>query len=356
MGATPAESYVELRAHSAFSFGEGTATPEVLVECAQRAGYTSLGLTDRGDLGGVIRFALEAGRRGVRPIVGAELLVDGHPAAFLARTAEGYRNLAALVTLSRAGALAPEGAGFPHRGQPRVAWQQVVARSAGLHALTGPASGALATHLRAGDRDSAARLLAVWRELFGEHLAVEVQLHHAGRRGEALAGALIELADGARVPWVVTGDPRYVDRRGRLAHDVLTALRANVTLREATERGLLLPNGSWRLHSPAEMAARWAGREEGLEQSARIAAACDFDLAWLRPPLPSFPVPAGHDVDSFLREKTFEGARERWGAALSEKQNGQLEHELKMIRKLGYSGFFLVMWDGVHEARRRNIL
>ena len=356
MAATSAASYVELRAHSAFSFGEGTATPEVLVECAQRAGYTSLGLTDRGDLGGVIRFALEAGRRGVRPIVGAELLVDGHPAAFLARTAEGYRNLAALVTLSRAGALAPEGAGFPHRGQPHVAWAEVARRSAGLHALTGPASGALATHLRAGDRESAARLLTVWRELFGEHLAVEVQLHHAGRRGEALAGALIELADGARVPWVVTGDPRYVDRRGRLAHDVLTALRANVTLREATERGLLLPNGSWRLHSPAEMAARWAGREEGLEQSARIAAACDFDLAWLRPPLPSFPVPAGHDVDSFLREKTFEGARERWGAALSEKQNGQLEHELKMIRKLGYSGFFLVMWDGVHEARRRNIL
>jgi error-prone DNA polymerase len=350
--------YVELRAHSAFSFGEGTVTPEALVTCAKAIGYTSLGLTDRGDLGGVVRFALEAGRQGVRPIVGVELLVDEHPAAFLARTAEGYRNLAALVTLSRAGALEEMGEepSFPRRGQPRVTWHDVARRSAGLYALTGPASGEIAARLCAGEREQAARTLAVWREAFGEHLAVEVQLHHAGRREEALAGALIELAEREQTPWVVSGDPRYVNRAGRLAHDVLTALRAGLTLREATDRGLLLPNGSWRLQSPAEMAARWAGREEGLETSARIASTCDFSLAWLRPPLPSFPVPAGYDVDSFLREKTYEGARERWGNELSEKQDDQLKHELKMIEDLGYSGFFLVMWDGVREARSRNIL
>ncbi len=369
-----AASYVELRAHSAFSFGDGAVAPEALVLRAKGLGYTSLGLTDRGDLGGVIRFAIEAGKQRVRPIIGVELLVDGYPAAFLARSAEGYRNVAALVTRARAGALdevvhdTAEGPDaverhlaelrehLPPRGQPRVTWHDVAQRSAGLYALTGPATGEVATHLNAGDRRTAAHVLGRWRETFGEHLAIEVQLHHAGRRDEALAGALIELAEGARVPWVVAGDPRYIDDRGRLAHDVLTALRAGLTLREAAEHGVLLPNGSWRLQSPIEMATRWTGREEGIEMSARIAAQCEFQLAWMRPPLPRFPVPPGYDDDTYLREKTFEGARVRWGEQLSEKQVKQLEHELTMIKDLGFSGFFLVMWDGVGEARRRNIL
>jgi error-prone DNA polymerase len=368
-----AAPYVELRAHSAFSFGDGAVTPEMLVQRAAKLGYASLGLTDHGDLGGVIRFAMEAERQGIRPIVGTELLVDDRPAAFLARTAEGYRNIAALVTRARAGALdeaareetdgdvVPLAAKdllkrLPPRGRPCVTWGDVAQRSAGVHALTGPASGEIASQLRSGERRAAARTLARWREAFGEHLAVEVQLHQAGRREEALAGALITLAESEGVPWVVAGDPRYIDRPGRLAHDVLTALRAGITLREATEQGMLLPNGSWRLQSPAEMAARWVGREQGIETSVRIAGECDFALSWLRPPLPSFPVPPGQDIDGLLREKTYEGARERWGDQLSEKQRHQLDHELKMIADLGYSGFFLVMWDGVREARRRNIL
>ncbi|MGK7312354.1 MAG: PHP domain-containing protein [Candidatus Longimicrobiales bacterium M2_2A_002] len=81
--------YVELRAHSAFSFGDGACTPETLVEVAARRGYGALGLTDRSDLGGAIRFALAARRASMRPVVGAELVVDGHPLALLSRSAEG---------------------------------------------------------------------------------------------------------------------------------------------------------------------------------------------------------------------------------------------------------------------------
>src|SRR5690606_17388291 len=98
-------SYVELRARSAFSFGDGAVTPEALVARAAEYGYAALGLTDTADLGGVIRFVLEAERQGLKPIVGAELRVDGYPVAFLARNEEGYRNLAALVTRSRVGDL-----------------------------------------------------------------------------------------------------------------------------------------------------------------------------------------------------------------------------------------------------------
>src|SRR5689334_10445823 len=98
-------NYVELRAHTAFSFGDGTMTPEALVTRASALGYAAIGVTDTADLGAAARFIHEAKQQGIQPIIGAELLVDGFPVALLARSSEGYRNLAALVTRSRSGDL-----------------------------------------------------------------------------------------------------------------------------------------------------------------------------------------------------------------------------------------------------------
>jgi error-prone DNA polymerase len=359
--------YVELRAHSAFSFGAAAVTPETLAVRAKELGYPSLGLTDCADLGGTVRFVCECHEQGVRPVVGCELVVDGHPLALLARTCEGYRNIAALVTRARAGELrewaredAGARAGAPPRGFPSVAWRDVAERSAGLVLLTGPASGHLGTLVRRGDRGAAARRLAEWRDAFGEHLAVEVQWHHAGRTEEALAGALIAFAERERARWVVAGDARYIDGAGRRAFDVLTALRHGCTIDEAAERGLLLPNDTWALESPDDVAARWSGRGAGIEASAEIAAACGgergFELAWVRPPLPDVPVPRGHDMDSLLRERVYEGASERWRDGFSRRHEAQLDHELRVIGRLGFAGFFLIMCDVVREARRRGIL
>ena len=305
--------FTELRAHSAFSFGAASVTPETLVRRAAGLGYSALGLTDAADLGGVVRFALEARRQGIRPIVGAELLVESHPAAFLAMNERGYRNLAGLVTRARVGNLGTWTREHPHaeRGRAAVPWSLVAERSEGLIALTGPASGELATLVRGGRRADAFRRLAEWREVFGDRLAVEVQRHEAGAHEAELADLLVDLADTLRVPWVVTQDPRYVDRKSRLVHDMLTALRTDLTLAEAARRGVLLPNGRWRLLSPEEMARRWAARPEGLEAAAAIAERCGFDLAWMRPPLPRFPVPDGHTDDTFLRLCVEQGARVR---------------------------------------------
>jgi error-prone DNA polymerase len=366
--------YIELRAHSAFSFGDGAVAPEKLAARAKDLHYTSIGLTDAADLGGVVRFAMACQEHAIKPIVGAELIVDGHPIALLARDADGCRNLGALITRARAGALEawpepnPDQAKMrrpsvvvptsaPPRGQPEVIWADIATRNAGLHALTGPATGEIPSLLRDGRDAEAARVLDRWRDVFGERLAVEVQLHHAGRGEEVLAGALVQLAESNGVPWVVTNDPRYVDRPGRLVHEVLTALRAGLTIDEATNRGVLLPNGGWRLESPKEMAHRWQGRDAGIRESRRIAEQCAFELKWLRPPLPDFSLQAGDENPNVvLRRHVFDGARVRWGDPVPEQCVAQLDHELTVIAKLGFAGFFLVMWDAVHQAHRRNIL
>src|SRR5262245_54599353 len=384
--------YTELHAHSAFSFGAGTMGPEALVSRAAELGYPALALTDTSDLGGAIRFTLEAERVNVKPIVGAELLIDGHPTVLLAQNHKGYQNLAALVTKARIGSidrwqlkesprsLAPTPARpdatssaplnrdrghdlqkryaipLPPRGQPRLTFSDLAEHSEGLFCLTGPAAGEVATHIRTGRATEAVFMLERWRDVFGSRLAIEVQMHHAGGHDAALANALIELAERSRIRWVITNEPYYRDGASRLVHDLLMANRAEMCVNTAASFGLLLPNGEWRLKSPREMAKFWEGREAGLEQSCAIADECQpFDLHWLRPPLPNFPTPVGHTDDSWLRTVVFEGAETRWGE-IDERQRAQIEHELGVIQRLGFAGFFLVMWDAVFYARNRGIL
>lgn len=162
----------------------------MLARRARQLGYSHLGITDAADLGGIARFAVDAMaaakdpecaranehdsgdcpicQRPVRPIVGAELNVDGRPAAFIARDASGFNNLAALVTLARMGEWDAweKSAQGKKRGRPNVTFEQLAARSAGLHALTGPASGALASRIVAGDECGAKQTLDRWCEVF----------------------------------------------------------------------------------------------------------------------------------------------------------------------------------------------
>jgi error-prone DNA polymerase len=348
-------SFVELRAHSAFSFGDGGVSPEVLARRAKEMGYSTIGLTDHADLGGIIRFAVTCREQNIRPVVGAEFLVDGRPLALLARDATGFRHLASLVTASRVGNLRRWTKSTATRGRPRVTWEEVAERSEGLHLLTGPGSSTLATLLGQGRTDEVDQLLRRYRDGFDRRIALEVHLHYAGRREAALAGALIALAKRAGLPWVATQNPRYVDDGTRLVHDILTALRHGTDVPTATRTGLLLPSDQWRLLSAEAMALKWKGATAGLEESARIAEACQFNLRWVRPPLPKFKVPEGHDDESFLRHLTFAGARTRWGEP-SERETTQLDHELRIIGRLGFAGFFLVMWDAVRFAHERGIL
>src|SRR4051812_2015471 len=172
--------FVELRAHTAFSFGDGGTSPEALAARAAALGYGAIGITDTADLGGIVRFGLEARRQNIRPIVGAELNVDGHPVAFLARSREGFNNVASLVTRSRVGELSTwkKGDGKKTRGRPRISWQQVAERSRGIQVLTGPASGPVASCLRNGDYRGAERTLCQWRGGFGVALAPPMHLPH----------------------------------------------------------------------------------------------------------------------------------------------------------------------------------
>ncbi len=339
--------YVELKGRSAFSFGDSAVTPEVLAERAAEIGYNALALVDTADFGGIVRFAMSAKKHSLTPIVGAELRVDGYPLALLVRNERGYRNLAHLVTKARLD---------NERGVPSLRSADVSERSEGLHLLTGPPTGEIATLLRSRRSMAARERLAFWRDVFGDRLAVEVQRHHVSGTEEVLIESLMDTARRIDVPWVVTNEPRYLDENGRWLHDIQTALRTGFDVTGARGRGLLLPNGEWRLKSPDEMALLWRGWENGLEESTRIADECDFSLRWLRPALPRSDLPDGYaDDDAFLRDRVYAGAADRWGT-VDGKARVQIEHELGVIQRLGFAGFFVIMWEAVRFARERGIL
>ncbi|MEK6612919.1 MAG: PHP domain-containing protein [Gemmatimonadota bacterium] len=316
-----------------------------------------------------MRFATAAKAANLAGIIGAELTVDAddgrqmtddrahHPSSvirppssvvhhlvLLAESRDGYANLSSLITRAR----------MDHpRGTPRVSLDTLAAHTDGLYALTGCARGAVPRSLRRGDRDGACDALATLLDLFGRRVSVEVWDHAIPEERE-LARELITLARAMDVPWVVTNNVHYARPTGRLAHDVLCALRHGKTLDGMGTH--LRPNGEFYLKGHTQLRRRWQEDESGLAQTLVIAERCAFRLQDLQPRLPRFALPSGVTEDEYLARLVEAGAEERWGWRRTARHDKQLEHELALIGKLGLAGYFLVVWDIVRFARREGIL
>lgn len=380
-------TYVELHAHTAFTFLEGASLPEQLAERAGNLGYEALAITDRDDVGGAVRFIEATEKCGVRPIFGAEITVRSTPMfdssrsryamgrdvfglVLLVKDAEGWANLSALITKGR----------FERpRGRPYVTIDEVAARSKGLIALSSFLEGPLAPALLHRDVDEGVRLARPWLDIFGDDWVFEVQNHAlpeeraAARTTLAIARVLQRTADdGVGHGVVATNHVHHVTRSLKPVEDVLRCIKHECSIDDAGDR--LFPNDERYLRSAAEMRRRFRGHSELLAASLAIAERCAFHLKRdLRAPLPCFPqMRPGEDADTALERLTREGARVRYpyafGASeegprdlaskfpLADKVHAQLRHELDLVRKMQFAGYFLILYDVVRAARERKIL
>jgi error-prone DNA polymerase len=335
-------SYIELHTRSAFSFLRGASLPEQLAEVAAELNMPAMALCDRGGVYGAPRFFAAAKQSGVRPIIGSELpMEDGTVLPVLVESRTGYQNLCRLLT--RAHLRAP-------KGETGVRWDELPEFVEGLVALTGDEEGPLLQSLVRGcARESAADLLRI----FGpKHLFVEVQRHRL--RGESWkVDALVQLAESFRLPLLATNGVLYAKPTGRQILDVFTCIRKHTHL-DAAGR-LLAPNSHRFLASAEQMQKLFHDLPEAIENTARLADRLQFSLDHLGYEFPRYPVPEGESLDSFLRKQTFLGARDRYGK-LEPKVIAQLEHELAVIQKLGFAGYFLIVWDIVNFCRDNDIM
>jgi len=362
-----AVDYAELHAHSAFSFLDGASTPEELVAEAVRLDLRALALTDHNGLYGVVRFAEAAAESAaagqeIATVFGAELSLGavsrtaepdppGPHLLVLARGPEGYRRLSRQL-----GAAHLAGG---EKGRPRFDLDALT-EAAGGHwqILTGCRKGHLRRALQTGGPEAAAAALADLVDRFGaERVSVELTCHGQPGDDERNA-ALAALAPRFGVGLVATTGAHFAGPdRSRLAM-ALGAVRARRSLDAAA--GWAAPMGGAHLRSGEEMARLLHWCPEAVRGAADLGAQCAFSLRLITPQLPPFAVPPGHTENSWLRELTLTGARERYGPPHSTGRAGkayaQLERELAVITELGFPGYFLVVHDITRFCRQHDIL
>src|SRR6267154_613822 len=370
-------SYCELHCCSAFSFLRGGSFPEQLAEVAAELEMPALALCDRDGVYGAQRFSVAAREHGIRPIIGAELsMEDSSILPMLVENRTGYKNLCQLLTQAH---LRSE------KGKCPVRWDELPEFAEGLVAFLGSArlqragfgilpkrtflesrftdqiepkkssgmQNPFASTLQACAPQNAADRAEFLIHAFGrENVFVEIQRHFI-RGEERINRKLIDLAHANRLPLIATNSVQYAKPYGRKVLDVFTCIREHTHLDAAGK--LLSQNAERHLKSDRQMRELFHDLPEAIENTSRLAERLTFSLENLGYKFPEYPVPAGHTMASFLRTIVWFGAQQRY-AAISPKVKRQIEEELALITKLGFAGYFLIVWDIVNFCREHNVM
>jgi len=357
---------------------DGAARIGDLVKAAAEDGQPALGITDHGNMYGVLDFYKACRAEGLNPVIGTEAYMAGesrherpvrrgkvddtggdveggqklyYHLTLLAETTEGYRNL---MKLSSAAYLE----GYYYK--PRVDWELLEQYHHGLIATTGCLGGVVLQALLAGDEKEAERRAARLQEIFGpEHLFVELQDHGIAAQHRTNP-QLVALAKRLGAPLLATNDSHYTHREDAVAHDALLCVQTGATLSDTNR--FRFEGTEHYLKSADEMRSLFSEVPEACDNTLLIAERAQVEIELGKPSLPEFPVPEGFEGETYevramayLRHLTFEGARERYGSPLPDQVRQRLDYELGVIGDMGFAAYFLVVWDLIRFARQSGI-
>ncbi len=371
--------YIELHSRSAFSFLEGASVPEALAEVCAQHQMPAMALLDHDGVYGAPRFYLAAQKLKVKAHIGAEITsLLAFPQSgkrniprlpLLCASREGYQNLCRLITRTKLRApkypvSIPQSRSTTDN-ESDVLQSQAIASGDDLSeyaedliCLTGGDQGPLARALLNGGLDAGHKLLEQLVAIYGSrNVYVELQRHY-NRAQEARNQAAIELARSLHLPLLATQGVQYAKPEERQILDVFTCIRNHRTLDTAGR--LLACNSQRYLKSPAEMLRLFADLPEATANTVELSSRLDFTLNELGYKFPRYPVSEGETMDTFLRARTMEGARDRYlrpgQGELWQRAQRQIERELALIEKLHLAGYFLIVWDIVRYCRDQGIL
>ncbi|MCU0709406.1 MAG: DNA polymerase III subunit alpha [Pirellula sp.] len=367
-----ARPFAHLHCHSHYSLLDGASPIGKLVARAKSHGMNALALTDHGNLHGALEFYRKAKENEINPILGYEAYVapgsrferdaaSSKEAAFhltlLAKNRTGFKNL---IRLASAASL--EGFYF----KPRIDKELLAKYSEGIICLSGCVSSEFSRAvLRGTDTATAieeAEKVAAWfAKTFQDRFFVEIMNNKLKIQREHLLGA-VDIANRMGLPLVATSDAHYIDRDDAEVQDVLMCISTG-KFRTDTNR-MKMENSEFYLRSPDEMYEHFQGLEDAVARSQEIADSVDIDLELGARNFPSFAIPKESGTsDDYLRELCLQGLRDRYSDNEEMCPNGELspvvlerlDRELSVIRKLGFSNYFLIVWDFVRHAREINV-
>ncbi len=358
--------FVHLHVHTQYSLLDGTIRLDDLFRKAKQYQMPAVAMTDHGNLYGAIDFYKHAYQYGIKPIIGCELYVapksrfdktgygigeTAHHLIVLVRNMQGYRNL---MKLSTAGYLD----GFYYR--PRVDKEILKHHHEGLIGLSACLHGEIAAHLLRGNSAEADRTAEQYRTVFGEgNYFIEIMENGLPEQKKANQG-LIELSRRLGLPLVATNDCHYLKQEDAEAHEVLLCIQTGKTIEDADR--MRFGTDQFYFRSPDEMKRLFSYCPEAIENTVQIAEKCNLTLEFGKFFLPNFEINPDETLDERLKKAAREGLAmilpnilRGENGKLREVYEKRLQQELEMIRSMGFAGYFLIVADFIHYARKKNI-
>ena len=365
----PSSEFVHLHLHTEYSLLDGACRIGELLDHAKASGAPALAVTEHGNLFSSVIFHDEARKRGIRPILGCEVYVatgsrhtrSGKPGetnnhlVLLAENLTGYHNLIKLVSAGYT-------EGFYYK--PRIDKELLSQHASGLVGLSSCLKGEVATGLRTEQPRKAMEAASTFRDILGaKNFFLEMQYQGIEEQRTVNAG-LQPIARELNLPLVCTNDVHYLKQGDHRPHDVLLCIGTGKNVSD--EQRLRYHGDQFFLKSGKEMEAVFGDWPQALSNTVAIAERCDVDLSNPGSHLPNFDVPDGFTLDGYFEHVTRKGFEQRlanW-KALSvegtlrhpiEAYERRLKHELEIIVKMRYPGYFLIVWDFIRYAREQGI-
>lgn len=349
--------FVHLHNHTEYSLLDGAVRIPDLVAKAKELGMQAIAITDHGNMYGVVDFYKAARAEGIKPILGCEVYVapesrfskqgsredNAYHLVLLAENDKGYKNLMRLVTLGHR-------EGFYYK--PRVDKELLRQYHEGLIALSACLGGEIPTLLLQGNKEGAKALALEMADIFGrENFFLELQ-DHGLLEQKTVNQDLAAISKETGIPLVATNDLHYLAREDAEAHDVLLCIQTAKHIDD--EERMRFPSDQFYLKSAREMEELFAWCPEALANTVAIAERCDVTLEFGTYHLPEYPVPEGHTADTWLRHLCREKLPNRYPNP-SPRVLERVEYELSVIENMGYSSYFLIVWDFCDFAHRKGI-
>ncbi len=352
--AVPAKTaeFVHLHVHSEYSILDGACRVPDLVKRAAELEMPSVSLTDHGSMAGAVQLWKATRSTGVKPVIGCEVYVAGDRRAhekgnahltLLAADNDGYSNL---IKLSSLGYLE----GYYYK--PRVDWELLERHSQGLIALSGCLSGRVCKALEENRVTDAEGELDHLAQVFGrDNVYVELQNAHLDVQARILP-QLTELATKTGLPTVATGDVHYLRDTDARAHEALLCIQSGDSLKNPNH--WKFETDHFYFKSPEEMALDFPGQADAMRRTLEVAERCNVEIELDKILLPKFDVPEGRDAFDYLVEQCEKGLQKRYDKVTAELQE-RLKYELKTIKEMGFTDYFLIVWDFIRFAKTNGV-
>ena len=345
--------FVHLHVHTEYSLLDGACRIKDMMERVKEIGQEAIAITDHGVMYGVIDFYRAAKKAGIKPIIGCEVYVaprtrhdrvhgvdnEAYHLVLLCKDETGYRNLSYMVSQAFVD-------GF--YGKPRVDWELLQAHHEGLIALSACVAGQIPQMLLNKDYDGAKVKALELSALFGkDNFYLELQDHGLPEQQEINQG-ILRLVRETGLPPVITNDAHYLRKEDSRMQDVLMCVQMGKTVDDPNR--MKFATDEFYLKSEEELRQLFPQQAEAFENTVKIAQRCNLEFTFGKYHLPEFQLPEGYDSLSYLKELCERGFAERYGDRHPEYRQ-QLEYEINMIEKMGFTDYFLIVSDFVRYAK-----